>query len=210
MPRQNRVQPDGAFLAHPARGAFMGNRGILHDAEGRLGRARWRHRAWVCCLTEFGGRRRRVMAPGRYTELFFHDEAVALAAGHRPCGQCRRGAYRAFLDAAGHQGSIKDFDARLHAERALSGRFGQRRHQAEIATLPEGAFLLDRNTPALLWQGALHRFSPAGYGAPRPRPTGRVTVLTPQTTLRALTNGYAPRVRLPDPPSKEDAGPQPG
>ncbi|MDB5560081.1 MAG: hypothetical protein JWQ36_3015, partial [Enterovirga sp.] len=99
MPRQNRVLPTGEIVALPFRGAFMGNRGILHDEAGRLGRARWRHPHWIICRLAFKGRRRAIMAPRRYTELFFPDEAVALAAGHRPCAECRRDAFGAYRSA---------------------------------------------------------------------------------------------------------------
>ncbi|MDO3639880.1 hypothetical protein Q2100_29330, partial [Mycolicibacterium sp. KC 300] len=99
MPLQNRVTPDGDIIATEARGTLMGNRGVLHDADRRIVR-RSRNRMWLICLLEFRERRRSVMTPGSYTELFFLDEAVALAAGHRPCAECRRDRYRAFLDAS--------------------------------------------------------------------------------------------------------------
>lgn len=194
MPLQNRVQPTGDILAHPARGMFMGNRGILHDNNKTLGTARWRHKAWVCCVTEFKNRKRTLMAPNHYTELFFHDEAVALAAGHRPCGECRRADYRAFLNAAGHSGSVKDFDVSLHAARAIPRVFKQNRHEADIKDLPDGTFIQSCAGPALLWQDALYPFQPNGYLAATSRPTGTVTVLTPKPTLQALRNGYRPRV----------------
>ena len=110
MPRQNRVLPTGEIIAHPARGRFMGNRGILHDASGHLGRSRWKLMGWVTCVLDFKGRQRTVMSPGTYTELFFHDEAVALAAGHRPCAECRRADYRAYRAAAGLPGLAPDFE----------------------------------------------------------------------------------------------------
>src|SRR5579884_3965447 len=94
MPRQNRVTPFGEIITTSERGTFMGNRGVLHDAEGRIGRA-WQVKRWLVCVLEFRGRHRMVMTPGRYTELFFLDEATALAAGHRPCFECRR---QRFLD----------------------------------------------------------------------------------------------------------------
>lgn len=94
MPLQNRVTPTGAVIAAAGRGTFMGNRGILHDDTGRIVRAS-RNRAWLICRLDFKGRRRELMRPGTYTELFFLDEAVALAAGHRPCGECRREFYHA-------------------------------------------------------------------------------------------------------------------
>ena len=104
MPLQNRVTPGGEIIADPARGTLMGNRGILHDAGQRLGVARWRHPHWIYCRLSFKGRRRAVMAPGRYTELFFLDEASALAAGHRPCYECRREDFLRFLQ--GHEGFV--------------------------------------------------------------------------------------------------------
>ena len=199
MPLQNRVQPTGDILAHPARGRFMGNRGLLHDAEQRLTHRRWRHKAWVCCLLSFKSRRRPLMAPGAYTELFFHDEAVALAAGHRPCGECRRADLAAFLDAAGHSGPVAAFDTRLHAARAIPRRYAQRRVEAGAASLPDGTFILTDTGPALLWQDALYPFLPDGYRAPCPRPTGPVPCLTPAPTLTALRAGYRPSVALPLP-----------
>lgn len=196
MARQNRVQPTCDILAHPARGRFMGNRGILHDTSGNLTHQRWRHKAWVCCVLEFKNRHRPLMRPGRYTELFFHDEAVALAAGHRPCGECRRVDFNAFLRAACHHGKVGQFDAVLHAARAIPRRFEQRRHQANFADLPQGAFVLHQNAPALLWNNHLHGFSPAGYAPATALPHGLATVLTPKPTLRALRNGYTPDVAL--------------
>lgn len=89
MPRQNRVNPFGEIIATPERGTFMGNRGVLHDEEGRV-RRKWKVKRWIVCVLEFRGRKRKVMTPRRYTELFFLDEATALAAGHRPCAECRR------------------------------------------------------------------------------------------------------------------------
>ncbi len=198
MPRQNRVLPTGEIVAHSARGLFMGNRGILHDGNAELGRARWRIRGWVTCLLSFKGRKQQVMAPGRYTQLFFHDEAVAMAAGHRPCAECRRADYRRFRDAAGITGPIGDFDKHLHAARAIPRKFQQRRHVAEISSLPDGAFILGEDGAARLIRGdALLPFRPGGYLAPEIRPSGGVvTVLTPKPFIRALSEGYAPILML--------------
>lgn len=200
MPRQNRVQPTGEIIATATRGAFLGNRGILHDdtahAHGHLTHRRWRHKAWVCCVLDFKNRRRKLMSPNRYTELFFHDEAVAFAAGHRPCGECRRRDHTAFLAAAGHSGRVTLFDDHLHAARAIPRSYGQRRHTADAASLPDGAFLLTDTGPALIWQDAAHPFAPQGYGAPQIKPVGAVTVLTPEPTLVALREGFQPTVRL--------------
>ncbi len=192
MPLQNRVQPDGTIIAHPARGSFMGNRGILHDDAQRLGRARWRHKAWVTCLLSFKDRHRQIMRPNNYTELFFWDEAVAFAAGHRPCGECRRADYNRFREAAGITTPIKQFDAALHADRAEPRTYRQRRHEAEIGDLPDGTFILnDEGQAALVLNDALRAYTPSGYAPPTPRPkSGTVTVLTPRLLIATLRDGY--------------------
>src|SRR5262245_55986026 len=162
-PLQNRVDPFGALIAVPARGALMGNRGRLHDASRRIvRRVASGYRAWVTCRLEFRGRWRAVMTPGRYTELFFLDEATALAAGHRPCGECRRSDYRRFRTAwlAGNPGRgiapgapIAALDRELHRDRlAADGR--QRTFPAPLATLPDGVIvtLPGAADPLLVWR----------------------------------------------------------
>ena len=195
-PLQNRVLATGEIVADPARGRFMGNRGILHDDRQRLGRARWKHKAWIICVLQWKDWHRKVMAPGAYTELFFLDEAVALAAGHRPCAMCRWGAYNAYRDAAGLTGRAAEMDARLHRERAVPRRFEQRRHAAQAEHLPDGAIILD-DVPKLLWNDSALPVRPGGYGAPERRPMGRVAVLTPATSVTALAEGYEPMVAVP-------------
>jgi hypothetical protein len=203
MTLRNRVMPDGRIVADPARGAMMGNRGILHDEDRNLGRARWRHRNWVACRLEFRGRRRPVMAPWHYTELFFLDEAVAFAAGHRPCGECRRGDYLRFkaLWETAHGGealAAKDLDAALHLERAVPRTFQQRRHEADLADLPDGAFVLIEGVALLVWGDELLPYAPAGYGAAIARPkSGRAVVLTPPGVLDVFRAGYRPGVSVP-------------
>ena len=203
MPRQNRVTPRSEPIAVPARGTLLGNRGVLHDAQGRLGRRRWTTWAWVTCLLEFKGRRRPLMAPGRYTELFFLDEATALAAGHRPCGECRRPDYRRFkalwLAAAGlaADAPIAALDRLLHAERTRRGAAGET-HRAPLAHLPDGCLVAlvgaDSQEDAWLVLGRhLLRWTPNGYAERRTRPhAGSVAVLTPPTTVRVLAAGYRP------------------
>lgn len=181
MALQNRVTPTGAIIATDARGTFMGNRGILHDEHGRLVRTH-RNTMWLICVLEFKGRRRRVMSPGTYTELFFLDEAVALAAGHRPCGECRRTAYRAFLDATG-SGSARDLDRSLNRSRREPGV------SAPFDTLPDGTFVTVDGECRLLWQNRLHRWTPGGYVDPI-RATGAAEVITPALTVTALRQGY--------------------
>lgn len=199
MPLQNRVNPFGQIFATSAKGAFMGNRGILHDAERQLSGRPWRHKNWVICSLAFGGRKREIMAPGRYTELFFLDEATALSAGHRPCAECRRQAYveyRQCFAAArpdlGPKLASTLIDATLHAERV--------NHQAEKQTwqtlageLPTGAMFLQDSEAWLMHSGRGLRWSTSGYDAARRlRPDERVEVLTPRSTTLAIARGYEP------------------
>src|SRR5438105_14605474 len=150
MPRQNRVTPFGTIVRPPAgsagRGDFLGNRGCLHDDQGQLRGRRWRTRAWITCRLAFKGRRRALMQPRRWTELFFLDEATAFAAGHRPCAECRREDYERFA-AIWRRTHPEDtradaIDARLHSERLVADR-GARLHQSMFDELPDGAFVLD-------------------------------------------------------------------
>lgn len=194
-PLQNRVLATGEIVASPARGRFMGNRGILHDNQQRLGRARWKHRAWIICELEWKGWHREVMSPGAYTELFFLDEAVALAAGHRPCALCRRKAFNAYRTAAGITGPVTVMDRILHNERAVPRRFEQRREVTEAASLPDGTIVLD-GEPKLLMGNSMYDVSAGGYGPAKPRIGGMVQVLTPALSRRALAGGYVPIIAL--------------
>jgi len=209
MPLQNRVTPSGNIVATPQRGLFTGNRGIIHDPATRtLLKRRWTNPAWIVCVCEFRGRRRDVMATRSWTELFFLDEATALAAGHRPCFYCRRAAAEAFR-AAWQRGngvardSAKEIDATLHRER-LDGR-AKRLHAlpGAVESLPDGAMVQARASDAdsaeashdqtssyLMSQGRALLWSFDGYRAvDTPRD---VFLLTPPSTLRALVAGYVP------------------
>lgn len=196
MPRQNRVTPYGELIAVPDRGMFWGNRGRLHDRQGNLVRYS-SGRAWAICVLEFKGRRRPLWAPGKLTELFFLDEATAMAAGHRPCGECRYRDYQAFKKAWATAHSWKDvnapaIDARLHADRLSS--FGIRRtYLAQLAELPEGAMVELEGRLWLVAQEQLLAWSPGGYRDRQTRPPATpVTVLTPQATVATLAAGYRP------------------
>ena len=196
MPLQNRVLPTGEIVADPAyRGRLMGNRGVLHDDRQELAVARWRHKAWIACLLDFKGRKREPMTPGRYTELFFLDEAVALAAGHRPCAECRRTDFRQFREAweAAH-GACRgagEIDRILHRSRVRRNR-QQVRHEVDLERLPDGAFVMLGNEAYLVCGPSLLPFSPTGYGNPKRRDRGLVTVLTPAPTVAVLEAGYTP------------------
>jgi hypothetical protein len=195
MARQNRVTPFGELIATPHRGTLMGNRGCLHDAAQQIRRA-FGVKRWIVCVLQFKGRRRRLMTPGRYTELFFLDEATALAAGHRPCAECQRERFRLFREhwAATHAGagapSADGIDEALHAER-LDGR-AKRTYRERLARLPTGVMVADDAGGAcLVLAGALRPWAPAGYGPPLTT-AGAATmrVLTPPSIVRALARGY--------------------
>jgi len=190
---RNRVTPFGELVADPARGLVYGNRGCLHDADGELRRA-WQVRRWIACRLEFRGRLRRpLLQPGRYTELFFLDEATALAAGHRACSECRREDYVRLTGIVGIA-RADDLDARLHAER-LDGR-ARRIHDAAFAELPDGAFVLHNGEAWLVRGDELLRWTPAGYAERVPRPSGRAALLTPPTLVGVLRAGWEPVVPL--------------
>ena len=193
LPRRNRVLPTGEIVAHPARGTLMGNRGCLHDAAGRINRP-FVGRRWIACVLAFKGRRRALMQPGRYTELFFLDEATALSAGHRPCAECRRADYDRFRDAwaaaFGQRPGADAMDRVLHEARIDRTTRRQALHTAAVDSLPDGAFIAIDGIPHLVARAAAHPFSPAGYGSARPLPAGRADVLTPKPILRVLLAGY--------------------
>jgi hypothetical protein len=198
MPLQNRVTPSGDIIADPHRGLFTGNRGIIHDPRTKtLLTKRWAGKAWLVCVCDYKGRRRDVMGTRGWTELFFLDEATALAAGHRPCFFCRRGDAEAFV-AAWQQGNrvsglrAGQLDNVLHRER-LEGRT-KRLHPLSGAfeDLPDGAMIRAGNGDYLLLRGRPLRWSAGGYrqaGNELPR---NVRLLTPPSTVHALRSGYRP------------------
>jgi hypothetical protein len=206
LPRQNRVTPFGEIIADPGCGLFMGNRGVLHNADGTLAKARWRHAHWIICLTKFRGRRRDVMTPGRYTELFFSDEAAALAAGHRPCAECRRAAYNDFRQAwtrghgADHLVRAPEIDAMLHRQRIEPRSTRRITYRASLAALPDGAFFSRMSAPdvALLkvgggvWEWRFSGYTLSGELDRDARLDETVDVLTPRSSVAALAGGYRP------------------
>ena len=197
MALQNRVTPWGEIVADPGRGMFLGNRGCLCDEAGRLAKRRWRLKAWITCSLSYKGWWRPVMQPRVWTELFFLDEATALAAGHRPCALCRRADYERFVAAwqAGNRWparpSAREIDATMHADRVRRDR-SKVTHRATAASLPPGAMLRHAETAWLVRDGGMVAWSHTGYGPQRHLPQGEVTVLTPHTTVAALAAGYAP------------------
>jgi hypothetical protein len=193
---QNRVTPFGEIVALPGRGLMMGNRGILHDDARRIVRP-WQVRRWIACVLEFRGRRRQVMQPHRYTELFFLDEAVALGAGHRPCAECRRADYRRFQalweTSIGGPTDADSMDDRLHADR-LDGK-RKRTYRDDIANLPDGVFIVLDGSAWLVWRDAVHAWSDAGYVARKRRPVrGEVEILTPRAIVAVFAAGLQPSI----------------
>jgi hypothetical protein len=183
-------------VADPARGLFTGNRGILSfDDAGRLGTSRWTHHHWIICtLTHPRGRYHGPRPARSWTPLFFLDEAVALAAGHRPCAYCRPAAYAAWKSAwaAAHGAAGHDeMDRALHGGRVTRDR-RQVTHDAMAEGVPAGAVVQVLGQPHLVTETGLLPFSPKGYASPVSRPTGRLTVLTPAPTVAVLDAGYTP------------------
>jgi hypothetical protein len=202
-PARNRVTPCGDIVAVPGYGAWTGNRGRLHEGAGTRDIVRNHQvKAWITCALEFRGRRMAQWHPHHYTPLFLLDEAVAFAAGHRPCAECRRRAFTAFADAvAAADGASRPraaaLDARLHAERAR-GPGGARQLTAVPWTrLPDGVFVLAGDVPAVVAGDHLTRYDRTANAyagrVPRPR-SGRAPVLTPPTTVAALRAGYQPQI----------------
>jgi hypothetical protein len=198
-PLQNRVLPTGEIVAHPARGLLMGNRGCLHGPDRRLGVSRWRSAMWITCVLTWRDVRRDVMPPGRWTALFFLDEATALAAGHRPCGYCRRADHRRFAEywrqaqGLAARPHATEMDAALHAERVDRRTRRQVTRPARLGDLPDGAMVRHEGVVALVAGEALRPWSFEGYGPGTVvRPETTVELLTPPSTVAVLAAGYRP------------------
>ncbi|MFI9383289.1 hypothetical protein [Kutzneria sp. NPDC052558] len=192
-PRRNRVTPIGDIEAFPLRGAWTGNRGVIHRGHDIV-----RFHAgdlWITCALEFRGRWREQWLPNRWTHLYFHDEAVSFAAGHRPCAECRRASYLSYRDAwaaaVGRRPSATEINRQLHAERLFRGTHRRRLHQLPWSCLPAGAFVLLDETPALTLADHLALWSRSGYQGRKPLPkSGVATVITPPSTITVLQAGY--------------------
>jgi len=192
-PHRNRVTPLGDIVATPLRGAWMGNRGILHRGTEIV--SFHRSDLWITCRLTYRDWRVRQWQPGHYTVLFFHDEAVSLAAGHRPCALCRRSDYRAFRDAALPAGdgpmTAKALDRLLHSQRIVAGSHRRQLHPISWPEVPDGAFVLIDDRPALVLGAALVGWTTMGYREPRSLPAqGVATVITPPAAVAVLRSGY--------------------
>jgi hypothetical protein len=201
MPLQNRVTPEGAIVATPHRGTLLGNRGgCFHRDDQTLKRRHFASSQWICCVLEFKNRHRRLMQPGLYTELFFLDEATALAAGHRPCFECRRADAEQFAHLWNAARSLPgratapEMDAVLHRQR-IDDSYAKVISCGTLAGLPNGAFVRTQNGPALVWGGCLWPWSFDGYGSPVPAQGGIMAeVLTPPAIIAILALGFRPRL----------------
>jgi hypothetical protein len=199
IPLQNRVTPLGELIADPGRGLVYGNRGCLHDGAGRI-RRRYNGKRWIACRLQFRGwHRRPLLQPGRFTELFFLDEATALAAGHRPCALCRREDYARLVsiwrELHPGQAGADAIDAQLHTERVAPGNRTQLHHDAPLDGLPDGTFVLWDGAAYLVLGSRLLRWTAAGYVAHSPRPARRqVQLITPPSLVALLRGGWQPLV----------------
>lgn len=197
MTLRNRVTPLGELVADPARGLVYGNRGCLHADDGTI-RRRFQVKRWIACQLEFRGRLRRpLLQPGRYTELFFLDEATALAAGHRPCAECRRGDYDSFVAVWRqlHPGKVGAgaIDEQLHGERYDPQSRAPRLHEEPFDELPDATMVLDRGEPWLVCGAELLRWRPAGYAERMLLRKGETAVvITPPSLVAALRSGWRP------------------
>jgi hypothetical protein len=199
MPLQNRVDPFGNLIRTAARGTMMGNRGgVLHNANREIVRG-YKSRRWITCVLEFRGRHRVVMSANRYTELFFLDEAVAFAAGHRPCAECRRERYNAFKDAwqlahrLDESPYADDMDLALHPARIDKRK--KVTYKSALGSLPDGCFVQIQGSGYLVWRGALLLWTPKGYTRHDVRPKDSiVTVLTPEPIVECFRQGYRPEI----------------
>jgi len=201
-PLQNRVDPFGQLIRTSARGAWMGNRGMIHNDHQQIIRP-FRLKAWITCLLEFKGRRREVMTPNLYTELFFLDEATAFSAGHRPCAECRRTDFNRFK-AAWVQGNplymydmktpIGEIDEILHRER-MNPNGIKFTYKEILGDLPEGSFIEYNGKPYLISQSnRIMRWTPFGYADFIKIPlTAEVDVLTPKSIVHCFRSGYIPQ-----------------
>lgn len=199
MPLQNRVTPEGLLIATEARGTLMGNRGgAIHNEKRQIVRP-FKSRQWIACLLAFKGRRRVVMTPRLYTELFFLDEATAFAAGHRPCAECRRPDFRRFLDAwpgraAGERLLVDAIDRVLHAER-MDADGSKATYLEPLELLPDGTFIRQEGGLYLVRGSSLLVWSASGYVGRRERRSGVMAeVLTPWSIVACFRSGYVPGV----------------
>jgi hypothetical protein len=200
---QNRVDPLGMFIQTSARGAWMGNRGVIHQDKQIV--KPFKHKAWIICALEFKGRKRAVMSPDRWTELFFLDEATAFAAGHRPCFECRRDDANKFKSCwiKGNPGyaltmktPIHQIDEIIHSER-IDNAQGKITHPRIAHSIPHGTFIFRNDEAYLVSNNKLYRWTPFGYDEGIDvQQDAMLTVLTPDSVVNAFRTGYVPQTQM--------------
>lgn len=199
---QNRVDPFGNIIKTPARGHWLGNRGVLHDGHQTLLRP-FKLKAWITCVLEFKGRKRQVMAPNRYTELFFLDEATSFAAGHRPCFECRREDANKFKSSwlkgnpaynFNEKTYIREIDEILHKER-IDRKRSKITFEERIDNIPDGTFVLLNNKAFLFVHPSIFLWSPSGYEEGIAVPdVNKLIILTPRSIVNTFRAGYTPQM----------------
>ena len=199
---QNRVDPFGQFIKTSARGSWMGNRGVIHK-HNQITKP-FKHQTWITCMLEFKGRKRTVMTPDHWTELFFLDEATAFAAGHRPCFECRRYDAKRFkscwikgnpIHNFSMTTSISKIDAIIHRER-IDNEKKKVMHQCISSGIPEGTFVLMNDEPFVCAKGRLHRWTAFGYEDSIAMPeASTLTILTPYSIVNAFRANYTPQIK---------------
>ena len=204
MPLQNRVDPAGDIIAHSARGAWLGNRGVIHNEQRQIVRP-FKIKAWITCVLEFRGRHREVMQPDRWTELFFFDEATAFSAGHRPCFQCRYADHQRFkaywLKGNPHYGfdmktPVSKIDEILQSERIAADK-SKVTYAGNLGDLPNGTFVSYQNEPHIINNGQLFLWTPGGYEKPVKLPdVEMLPVLTPWSFVNMFKAGYVPQMAV--------------
>ena len=199
---QNRVNPLGEMIRTTARGAWLGNRGVIHNEFQEIIRP-YKIKAWITCVLQFRERHRDIMQRDRWTELFFLDEATSFSAGHRPCFQCRYKDHQRFknywLKGNPEYGfnintPVSAIDKIIHSERIASDR-SKITYVDNIANLPDGSFILHKEQPYLIREGLMYLWSPGGYSDGLPVAEKiEVIVLTPRSMVRMFTAGYIPEM----------------
>jgi hypothetical protein len=202
---QNRVNPFGELIKTPARGNLMGNRGVIHNNHGEI-KQPYKLKAWITCLLQFKGRKFKIMAPNRWTALFFLDEATAFAAGHRPCNECRRNDFMKFKSfwikgnpeyGFSTKTKIAEIDAVLHSERINADK-EKVIFEMDISEIPNGTFVLVKSIPHLFFQSSLYEWTPHGYTNTTSLPSdSRLTILTPKSIVKMFGAGYVPQHSAP-------------
>jgi len=201
---QNRVNPAGELIKTKARGAWLGNRGVIHNEQKEIIRP-YKIKAWITCVLQFRGRHREIMQPNRWTELFFLDEATAFSAGHRPCFQCRYKDHMRFKEYWLRGNPQYRFDMKtpvtkiddvIHAERITRNK-SKVTYNANMQSLPNGTFILYDDKPYLIHDKQLYEWRPGGYAKPIALPvTTEVTVLTPRCFVNMFSAGYVPQMSI--------------